>query len=92
MEIEKYNRYEYIRKRSRDLARLCWMSQQVSIDYKIGSISVSMRHGSIVHEYMFSITPTFQKVDVDKRYINTHLKKLCFDLIEECFAEKDKEE
>ena len=84
-----YNRYEYIRRRSKELSRLCWLPHSVSINNSINVISVTVSKEQRVHEFVFTITQLFQKEEIDKRYINNHLKKLFFDLIEECFDEKE---
>ena len=84
-----YNRYEYIRRRAKELSRLCWLSHSVSINNSINAISVTVSKEQRVHEFVFTINNLFPKEEIDKRYINNHLKKLFFDLIEECFDEKE---
>lgn len=84
-----YNRYEYIRRRAKELSRLCWFSQKVSINNDLNAITVTVSKEYRVHEFVFTINQLFPKEEIDKRYINNHLKKLFFDLIEECFDEKE---
>ena len=84
-----YNRYEYIRCRAKDLSRLCWISHKVSINNDLNAITVTVSKEFRVHEFVFTINHLFPKEEIDKRYINNHLKKLFFDLIEECFDEKE---
>lgn len=86
-----YNRYEYIRRRAKELSRLCWLSHKVSINNDLNAITVTVSKENRVHEFVFTINQLFPKKNIDRKYINNHLKKLYFDLIEECFEEKDKE-
>lgn len=77
-----YNRFEYIKRRTRELSALLHLIYYVEIDNDTNSITVKFKAFNDTSCWGTTISSQFQDHVQDKSYINMHLKKAAFSLVE----------
>lgn len=77
-----YNRFEYIKRRTRELGTLLNLRCFVLLDNNGNSIMVKFQAYNETSCWGTTISSQFQDHIQDKSYINMHLKKAAFSLVE----------
>lgn len=77
-----YNRFEYIKRRAKELSELLNLRCYVEIDNNTNSITVKFKAFNDISCWGTTISSQFQDHVQDKSYINMHLKKAAFSLVE----------
>ena len=77
-----YNRFEYIKRRTRELSALLRLVYYIEIDNNTNSITVEFKAYNEKSCWGTTINSQFQDHVQDKSYINMHLKKAAFSLVE----------
>ena len=76
-----YNRFEYIKRRTKELGELLNLCYSVQIDNNIDLITVQFEIFEDFSIWNTTIRTNFDNHQ-DKQYINRHLKKAAFSLVE----------
>ena len=77
-----YNRFEYIKRRAKELSELLNLRCYVEIDNNTNSITVEFKDYNDTSYWGTTINSQFLDHVQDKSYINMHLKKAAFSLVE----------
>lgn len=77
-----YNRFEYIKRRTKELSELLNIRCSVEIDNNTNSITVEFKAFNDTSCWGTTINSQFSNHIQDKSYINMHLKKAAFSLVE----------
>lgn len=77
-----YNRFEYIKRRTRELGELLNLRCFVEISNETNSITVEFKDFDDTSCWGTTINSQFSDHVQDKSYINMHLKKAAFSLVE----------
>lgn len=77
-----YNRFKYIKRRTRELSALLRLVYHIEIDNNTNSITVEFKAYNETSCWGTTINSQFQDHVQDKSYINMHLKKAAFSLVE----------
>lgn len=77
-----YNRFEYIERRTKELGKLLNFRYHVEIDNNMNSITVGFKAYNEASYWRTTINSQFSDHVQDKSYINMHLKKAAFSLVE----------
>lgn len=77
-----YNRFEYIKRRTKELGELLNLRCFVLLDNNTNSITVKFQAYNETSYWGTTINTQFSDHVQDKSYINMHLKKAAFSLVE----------